>query len=304
MIPSFVQWNESRSSSEIEAYFIEKLTKSNYDRVLNEFKMSRIDLPHTDKELTKYIFESLFEIRKNSIDAPTKKWIGLLLSHLCGNWLDEFKVNHNFSNMEITMIPFLSAIEAKLNNRIYDDIKKIEFDYKNCHHYKLNNNNHTQELLPKLICSVIMYDIDLDNDDRTDNIDSIGLTAYYNNRENLIHYLIYRFCELIHVDCDPFTPDDYDDNYDFSLLSNSESLCDCGHCRQLFEQCVDESDRSIKFEILESQIKEKRCSICTEQYNNDDKIIITSCGHLFHITCINQWKYHKTICPICRRDLK
>lgn len=41
------------------------------------------------------------------------------------------------------------------------------------------------------------------------------------------------------------------------------------------------------------------CVICT---NTSDAVDVTTlpCGHSFHATCIAQWLWHNSICPICR----
>lgn len=41
------------------------------------------------------------------------------------------------------------------------------------------------------------------------------------------------------------------------------------------------------------------CSIC---YENEDKIVRRlSCGHEFHLNCIDQWLAKKKTCPYCRK---
>jgi len=54
-----------------------------------------------------------------------------------------------------------------------------------------------------------------------------------------------------------------------------------------------------------SQIKiegTKECSICLEEYNTNDNIIILDCNHIFHRECISKWFHNKDIknCPLCR----
>ena len=44
----------------------------------------------------------------------------------------------------------------------------------------------------------------------------------------------------------------------------------------------------------------KKCTICLEEYKNNDDSIILPCIHIFHAECIKKWmKSHKT-CPICK----
>ncbi|TMW46301.1 hypothetical protein DOY81_008617 [Sarcophaga bullata] len=42
------------------------------------------------------------------------------------------------------------------------------------------------------------------------------------------------------------------------------------------------------------------CSVCKAQFKNDDAVHSTSCGHIFHFTCMNQWQCRSTSCPLCR----
>lgn len=42
------------------------------------------------------------------------------------------------------------------------------------------------------------------------------------------------------------------------------------------------------------------CSICLDIFK--DEIYITSCGHTFHKSCIDDWyKLHSGKCPLCRQ---
>ncbi|XP_013102646.2 E3 ubiquitin-protein ligase TRAIP [Stomoxys calcitrans] len=42
------------------------------------------------------------------------------------------------------------------------------------------------------------------------------------------------------------------------------------------------------------------CPVCKEVFKNSDTIYSTSCGHIFHFTCLNDWKSRSTFCPQCR----
>ncbi|XP_052179311.1 uncharacterized protein LOC127792775 [Diospyros lotus] len=45
---------------------------------------------------------------------------------------------------------------------------------------------------------------------------------------------------------------------------------------------------------------EWKCSICQEDYENDDEMGKLECGHFYHIHCIKQWLARKNTCPICK----
>ena len=45
----------------------------------------------------------------------------------------------------------------------------------------------------------------------------------------------------------------------------------------------------------------KRCVICLEDFQNNDKSIYLPCFHLFHEKCITDWiNIKKGFCPLCR----
>ena len=52
------------------------------------------------------------------------------------------------------------------------------------------------------------------------------------------------------------------------------------------------------YDILKSEMKETTCSICLEEYNDDDNILLISCGHIFHEICFTKWNKG---CPICHK---
>ncbi|XP_065365910.1 uncharacterized protein LOC135958894 [Calliphora vicina] len=42
------------------------------------------------------------------------------------------------------------------------------------------------------------------------------------------------------------------------------------------------------------------CPVCKAAFTNSDAIYSTSCGHIFHFSCMNQWRSKSTSCPQCR----
>ncbi|XP_069966042.1 E3 ubiquitin-protein ligase TRAIP-like [Bactrocera oleae] len=42
------------------------------------------------------------------------------------------------------------------------------------------------------------------------------------------------------------------------------------------------------------------CVICSEIYKDSDILCSTSCGHVFHFHCMQQWQSRETSCPQCR----
>ena len=45
---------------------------------------------------------------------------------------------------------------------------------------------------------------------------------------------------------------------------------------------------------------EKACSVCLQDYNESDEIVLTTCNHMYHKRCINNWLEQNKSCPVCR----
>ncbi|KAG5079824.1 hypothetical protein JHK86_003889 [Glycine max] len=43
------------------------------------------------------------------------------------------------------------------------------------------------------------------------------------------------------------------------------------------------------------------CPTCFEGYTEQNPMIITKCGHHFHLSCILEWQERRETCPICRK---
>lgn len=46
---------------------------------------------------------------------------------------------------------------------------------------------------------------------------------------------------------------------------------------------------------------QKNCSICLDDYNDDDQIKILPCKHNFHVDCVDPWLKKNFTCPECRQ---
>ncbi|KAL0326451.1 UNVERIFIED_CONTAM: RING-H2 finger protein ATL7 [Sesamum radiatum] len=59
-----------------------------------------------------------------------------------------------------------------------------------------------------------------------------------------------------------------------------------------------------KVEILLEVAFSLRCSVCLGDYQAEDRLQqIPSCGHTFHMDCIDLWLATHTTCPLCRKSL-
>jgi len=47
----------------------------------------------------------------------------------------------------------------------------------------------------------------------------------------------------------------------------------------------------------------KDCTVCTNRFNEGEKIRLLPCKHIFHDGCLRPWLEQSTTCPNCRLDL-
>jgi len=57
----------------------------------------------------------------------------------------------------------------------------------------------------------------------------------------------------------------------------------------------------IKSIEYENNLKNQACSICIENFNEDEDLVNLPCErHVFHRVCIQKWFEKKKSCPVCR----
>lgn len=49
--------------------------------------------------------------------------------------------------------------------------------------------------------------------------------------------------------------------------------------------------------------RDQECSLCLEEYGEDEEVLTLRCGHIFHEHCLGPWLVRSLLCPICKRDL-
>ncbi|KAL5207455.1 hypothetical protein ABZP36_031890 [Zizania latifolia] len=54
-----------------------------------------------------------------------------------------------------------------------------------------------------------------------------------------------------------------------------------------------------------SALEESQCTVCLEEYEAKDVVrVLPSCGHGFHVACIDAWLRQHSTCPVCRASLR
>ena len=56
-------------------------------------------------------------------------------------------------------------------------------------------------------------------------------------------------------------------------------------------------------EVLKLGDSNKKCTICFEEFKDNDNTYTLSCDHIFHVGCFNKEIKYRQKCPICRKKL-
>lgn len=109
-----------------------------------------------------------------------------------------------------------------------------------------------------------------------------------------------RLNELIYI-LNSFRRDEeqYIDNYTDNYINN------------LFNESSCELKRNEKIKVdVESKIYSQtlktftNCTICSDEYKDDDTVSILNCSHIFHKDCIQEWGHYNPVCPVCKDKIK
>lgn len=49
--------------------------------------------------------------------------------------------------------------------------------------------------------------------------------------------------------------------------------------------------------------KSPQCTICLDEYEENQKVRILKCSHHFHAKCSDQWLFLKNKCPLCQQNI-
>jgi len=141
--------------------------------------------------------------------------------------------------------------------------------------------------------------IDFTNSSHLSNVNN-DVFNFMHQSQNLINYPIF-----------------YDDEPEFS--DNESDFTNEDVLNRLLEQTFTNNDyvpqhltenkvkslKKTKFSnIMNINLDNKICSICLDEFEEEQNVIILSCKHIFHSNCIEEWllKYGKT-CPTCRKKI-
>jgi len=55
--------------------------------------------------------------------------------------------------------------------------------------------------------------------------------------------------------------------------------------------------------IVCNELPENNCSICLDEFKNEDILKKLNCSHIFHKDCLAPWINNNKSCPLCRTDI-
>ena len=199
-------------------------------------------------------------------------------------------------------------------NELVDNLISLSVIYKN----KDDNHYNSSIIIRKnaMILNCIFYDIGLPYIEHihSDLLFKIPCMNIETN-EQVIHFYVYGYLKDIKI------MQDFDTIIDFQYLKIFELTNEIIDVKKKYQKSLSEltllynyKKDSIKLirdlinqlkDLMEKKSKliEDKCTICLEQYSEDDNKITTECNHTFHEECYMKWISHKNTCPLCRKQL-
>lgn len=102
--------------------------------------------------------------------------------------------------------------------------------------------------------------------------------------------------------------DNTDGNGFAAILFVCLSTLFCYSCNIFVDRLIDKYKRykietKLLLPINIKDIKENKCSICLEEYIENNNIIKLNCEHQYHKECIKEWLKINNNCPQCRKNI-
>jgi len=138
----------------------------------------------------------------------------------------------------------------------------------------------------------------IQNNDDNNNIENLHKQIFFSAIKKIYYDVTKLLHGLINFSEYNYHQQNYDfviENFVFHNLNNSNNFININDYN-IFQKK--------KFCDLENSEKNNnQCSICLDEYKNNDLVTILKCKHFFHDSCIKKWLLYKSkFCPICRRS--
>jgi hypothetical protein len=187
-------------------------------------------------------------------------------------------ISSGMNNLQLVTEPLLNFIEqCYLENMQYDDniINLIRYTIKYCF------TRRTEYEAKELISGILYYSFNGNNSLFSDNYNDIVLPMLTNELKRIVTQSI-RLAILQRAFAAPHMED-------VKLVINPDVL---------------EKIPKSKYIELDDKIKSMNvsCTVCQDEFNEEDMVRILPCEHIYHPDCIDDWlTIHSYKCPCCRK---
>lgn len=163
------------------------------------------------------------------------------------------------------------------------------------HNIRINFLNQHGDFCDCLRCQI-------NNERKVSNINPTFLNGYNNN----FYIQFFSNSNPVNNSYDFFgLQPNYSNYLTFSNLNQEQFI------HNLFLQSQNELERNEKVQIdVDSELYKNteknftNCTICSDDFNDDDSVSVLNCKHVFHINCINEWGHYNPVCPVCKASIK
>jgi hypothetical protein len=89
----------------------------------------------------------------------------------------------------------------------------------------------------------------------------------------------------------------------FSMDHELSMIGNIGNIEPIKKKLLNRLQENKFIEINKLNDEHKRCTICLEDFINNDIVIYLPCCHFFHKKCIIKWVKKNATCPLCKLDI-
>jgi hypothetical protein len=95
-----------------------------------------------------------------------------------------------------------------------------------------------------------------------------------------------------------------DENISETILNLLSEITDIINTEELDLQISNTINlKPSEFKEVDKKYTSETCSICLENFKEDDSVYKLKCDHVYHKTCLDTWFKIKNNCPMCKKNI-
>ena len=55
--------------------------------------------------------------------------------------------------------------------------------------------------------------------------------------------------------------------------------------------------------VVCDELPDNTCSVCLDEFKDEDVLVKLNCEHIFHKDCLEPWLNNNRNCPLCRQNI-